>query len=164
MSTIRAVPSNITSEQIAHNAPDLDYPGKESEVRDQDEHEDQATTPEQPSAVAPEHMHNDNQTSGGLRSGMSRGECRCPGAIPSVNIHQFQGQPARIQHLVLPQFLLMLWRSPWMLQGAHGHCKGAYRHCKGSYGWIRFSQSCPGGHLRCFPKSLLGTPCLQSFD
>ena len=62
------VPSNVLSEQLGHNAPDLYYAKTQSEVRNRGEREDHGTVAEQPEAPF-EHSSSDEDAYDTAHSG-----------------------------------------------------------------------------------------------
>ena len=106
------VPSDGTNERIAHHT----SAERETEVWNLGEREGQGAVPERPSAVVPERTRDGGQVEEAahraIQSGMPRGECQHISTVISVNIHQFQRETPRTQHLVLPSLPLMQQRNP----------------------------------------------------
>ena len=110
------IPSDTPNEQLSQATPDLRTNIRRLEDQNRGELEDQGTVAGRPSEAAPESTHDhdllgkDAQYTVG--SGGSRGECRCPDTVLSINASQFRKGPGRIRRLRLPPPPLMSERSP----------------------------------------------------
>lgn len=106
----RGVPSNAPNKKICHNAPNLDYSERKSEVLNRGEHEGQGTDIKRPLATAPGCAHDGGRVSKrACDTVWPMGEGPFPVNVLSVNVHQFRRETARMG---LPPFSLMPKMSP----------------------------------------------------
>ena len=106
-------PSNAPTEQIGHNALELDHSQRESEVQNLEKRDYQGTIAKRPSAAVAECAHDGDQVSKRARYVVwSTGECQCRGTVHSVNTHQFRRDTARKGRLGRPPFPLVQQRNP----------------------------------------------------